>query len=98
MLIKLKVYEQGNEVLVAACDADLLGRTFRQGELKLEVRAEFYDGIVANGETLLRHMRLATIGNFVGEETVGVLLEAGFIQESGVIRIDGVPHAQMVVL
>lgn len=97
-MIKLKVYAKGPEVLVAACDADLLGQTFRQGELKLEVRRDFYDGMEASTEMLLRHTRLATIGNFVGEETIAVLLEAGFIEESGILRIDGVPHAQLVVL
>lgn len=97
-MIRLKVYEQGTEVLVAACDADLLGKTFRQGELKLEVRPDFYDGMAADRELLLRHLRLATIGNFVGEETVSILLEAGFVEEAGILRIDGVPHAQMVVL
>jgi hypothetical protein len=97
-LIRLKVYNQGREVLVAACDADLLGQTLREGELRLEVRPEFYDGMAADQEQLLRHLRLATIGNFVGEETVAAALEGGFIEDTGIIRIDGVPHAQMVVL
>ncbi|MFQ6012782.1 MAG: DUF424 domain-containing protein [Thermoplasmata archaeon] len=97
-MIRLKVYNQGKEVLVAACDADLLGRTLREGDLRLEVRPEFYDGVAADREQLLRHLRLATIGNFVGEETVSAVLEGGFIEEAGIIRIDGVPHAQMVVL
>ncbi len=97
-MIRLKVYNQGTEVLVAACDADLLGQTLQEGELRLEVAPGFYDGVAADREQLLRHLRLATIGNLVGEETVAAALEGGFIEESGIIRIDGVPHAQMVVL
>jgi hypothetical protein len=97
-LIRLKVYNQGTEVLVAACDADLLGQTLQEGELRLEVKPDFYDGVAADREQLLRHLRLATIGNFVGEETVAAALEGGFIEEGGIIRINGVPHAQMVVL
>ncbi|MFQ5918983.1 MAG: DUF424 domain-containing protein [Thermoplasmata archaeon] len=97
-LIRLKVYNQGREVLVAACDAELLGQTLREGELRLEVKPDFYDGVAADREQLLRHLRLATIGNFVGEETVTAALEGGFIEEGGIIRINGVPHAQMVVL
>ncbi len=54
--------------------------------------------MAADREQLLRHLRLATIGNLVGEETVAAALEGGFIEESGIIRINGVPHAQMVVL
>ncbi len=97
-MIKLKVYEQGKDILVAACDADLLGRTFREGELRLHVKRRFYDGISVTREQFVAHLRLATIGNFVGEETVTVALEEGFVAESGILRIDGVPHAQMVVI
>lgn len=97
-MIRLKVYNQGTEVLVAACDADLLGQTLQEGDLRLEVTPGFYDGVAADREQLLRHLRLATIGNLVGEETVAAALEGGFIEESGIIRINGVPHAQMVVL
>lgn len=97
-MIRLKVYHQGNEVLVAACDDDLLGRIFEDGELHLEVRREFYDGMAVNPEEFLRHLRLATIGNLVGEETIRVAREAGFIEENGILRIGGVPHAQLVVI
>jgi hypothetical protein len=97
-LIKLKVYRQGKEVLVAACDSDLLGKTFREGELRIHVKPEFYDGVFVTREQFVAHLRLATIGNFVGEETISVALEEGFIEEGGIIRIDGVPHAQMVVI
>ncbi len=97
-MIRLKVYNQGKEVLVAACDADLLGKMFTEGELQLDVKPEFYDGVNVTREQFVSHLRMATIGNFVGEETVHVALEEGFIEEGGIIMIDGVPHAQMVVL
>ncbi|MEE9236667.1 MAG: DUF424 family protein [Thermoplasmata archaeon] len=97
-MIRLKVYERGNEVLVAACDADLLGKTFREGELKLHVKPGFYDGVSVTREQFVAHLRIATIGNFVGDETISVLLEEGFVEESGIMRIDGVPHAQLVVM
>ncbi len=92
------MYEQGEDVLVAACDANLLGKTFRQGELRLHVKRGFYDGIAVTREQFIAHLRLATIGNFVGEETISIAMEEGFVEESGIIRIDGVPHAQMVVV
>ncbi len=83
---------------MAACDADLLGKMFTEGELQLDVKPEFYDGVNVTREQFVSHLRMATIGNFVGEETVHVALEEGFIEEGGIIMIDGVPHAQMVVL
>ncbi len=97
-MIKLKIYRQGREVLVAACDDHLLGKTFREGELRLHVKREFYDGSPVTREEFVAHLRMATIGNFVGEETIAAALEEGFIEETGIVRISGVPHAQMVVM
>ncbi len=96
MPIRMKVYQRGPETLVAACDADLLGKTFREGDLRLEV-SSFYEGDVVSEEQFVAHLRLATIGNFVGRETIGAAQRAGFVGEDGVLWIEGVPHAQMVV-
>jgi len=96
MPIRMKVYHRGPETLVAACDEDLLGRTFREAGLRLEVSA-FYDGDVVSEEQFVAHLRLATIGNFVGRETVEAAQRAGFVGEDGLLWIEGVPHAQMVV-
>ncbi|HKZ89272.1 MAG TPA: DUF424 family protein [Thermoplasmata archaeon] len=93
----MKVYTQGQEVLVAAADADLIGRTFREGKLKIEV-GKFYEGDVVTEEFLLQHMRLATIGNFVGRETIDAATRGGFVTDDGILWIDGVPHAQYVLM
>ena len=93
----MKVHVRGPEVLVAACDERLLGRTLRQGELRLHV-SSFYDGQRMTPEEFVVQLRLATIGNFVGRETVEAARRAGFVGEDGVLVIEGEPHAQMVVM
>ncbi len=45
----------------------------------------------------LAAMERATIANIVGERIVNEALKAELIQERGVIRIQNVPHAQLVV-
>jgi hypothetical protein len=97
MPIRMKVYHRGPETLVAACDEDLLGRTFRERGLKIEVTS-FYAGDVVTGDALLAHLRLATIGNFVGKETIEAVKRGGFVADEGVLWIDGVPHAQFCVM
>src|SRR5205823_3666382 len=97
MPIRMKVYRQGKETLVAAADADLIGKTFREGKFKIEV-GPFYEGDVVSAETLVSQLRLATIGNFVGTETVEAAMRAGFVSDAGVLWIDGVPHAQFVMI
>ena len=46
----------------------------------------------------MSYLRLATIANLVGEEVVRIAVEEGFIDESCVLRVDGIPHAQMVLI
>jgi hypothetical protein len=91
----MKVYRKGGDVLVAACDEDLLGQTFREGEIRITV-GSFYEGERVTPEAFLRHLALATIGNFVGRITVRVAREGGYLDEGCELFIAGVPHAQMV--
>jgi len=97
MPIRMKVYRQGKETLVAAADADLLGKTFREGKFKIEV-GKFYEGDVVSEDGFISNLKLATIGNFVGRETVEAAIRAGFVSDGGILWIDGVPHAQFVLM
>jgi uncharacterized protein len=97
MAIRMKVYHQGKETLVAAADADLIGKTFREGKFKIEVGA-FYEGDIVSDDVLLSQLRLATIGNFVGHETIAAAKRGGYASDDGVLWIDGVPHAQYVMM
>jgi uncharacterized protein len=97
MTIRMKVYRQGKETLVAAADADLIGKTFREGKFKIQVGA-FYEGDVVTDEALLDHLKSATIGNFVGKETIEVAKRGGYASDDGILWIDGVPHAQYVMM
>jgi len=38
------------------------------------------------------------MGNFVGRETVDAVTRGGFVAQESVLWIDGVPHAQFVVM
>jgi hypothetical protein len=97
MPIRMKVYHQGKETLVAAADADLIGKTFREGKFKIEV-GKFYEGEVVSEEAFLGQLHLATIGNFVGTETVDAAMRGGYVSDGGILLIDGVPHAQFVLM
>ncbi len=97
MPIRMKVYSQGKETLVAAADEDLLGKTFREGKFKIEV-GKFYEGDRVTEESLLAHLRLATIGNFVGKETIEAAKKGGYVSDDGILWIGGEPHAQYVIM
>lgn len=97
MPIRMKVYHQGKETLVAAADEDLLGKAFREGKLKIEV-SDFYRGEAVSEEQLLAQLRLATIGNFVGRETIEAAKRGGFVSDEAILWIAGIPHAQYALM
>ncbi|MEM2874425.1 MAG: DUF424 family protein [Candidatus Hadarchaeales archaeon] len=93
----LRKLNHGGERLVIICDRELLGRKFKCGELKLEVKESFYGGEEASVQECLRALEEATIGNMVGS-IVDEAIKAGIIDGRNVIRFEGVPHAQLVRL
>ena len=95
-MISVRIYKQGRDVLIGACDEKLIGKKFSEGKFQIEVRKEFYDGERINKEKLKRYLENATIANLVGEEAVRCAIELGLVDPSCVIKIKGVPHAQMV--
>ena len=95
MTISVKVHSKGKELLVAAADSDLLGKTFRSDNLRIHVSREFYDGEALDEEAFVSRLDMATVANLVGEETVGAAVKHGFVSADCVLVIGGVPHAQM---
>ena len=95
-MISMKTYKQGNDLLIGACDEELIGKKFEDGKFQLDVCKEFYDGKRVNSETLKKALEDATIANLVGKKTVKTAIEIGLVDPKFVIRIKGIPHAQMV--
>jgi hypothetical protein len=95
---KARVYRAGREVVVAACDADLVGREFRENGLRLKVEPAFYGTEDTSPVELEHHLRRCTIANLVGEGVVGLAIELGLVGRDHVLWIGGVPHAQLATL
>jgi len=83
-------------VLLAMCDADLLGKTLKQGKIVFHIREEFYKGSLMRLEEAVGLIRQSTIVNMVGQRTVKKAVEEGWIHPDAVLEIEGVPHAQVV--
>ncbi|HYB84180.1 MAG TPA: DUF424 family protein [archaeon] len=92
----LRVYKDPKCTLVAACDSNILGETFRQGKLKLEVKPDFYRGARATIIDALAAIDSADIANLVGEAIVQAAVERSLVDPSAILNIGGVPHVQIV--
>ncbi len=91
-------YQQGPQRLLAACDEDLLGNEYAEGRFRLQVAPGFYDGLRVEEETLEAYLRACTVANLVGPRTVAVALRLGLVEEAHVLHVEGVPHAQLLVM
>ena len=94
--ISVKVIKQGKDLLVAACDAELIGKTLKFGKIDFPVRREFYGGDILTADEALLHVRNGTTANLLGEEIVGHALKAGLIHPEAVLYVSGIPHAMIV--
>ena len=95
-MISIKIYKQGNDLLIGACDENLIGKKFEEGKFQIDVKKEFYDGERVTPDILKKFLEEATIANLVGEATIKVAIKMGLIDPDCIIRIKGIPHAQMV--
>jgi hypothetical protein len=100
--LKLDVYlnlqKVGKNVILAVCDCDLLGRTLRQGKIIFQVKPEFYNGRKATLEEAVGLINHSTIVNLVGKNCVESAVAKGYVHPEAVLKIAGVPHAQIVKL
>lgn len=94
--VYLKVFKDSKCTLVAVCDSGLLGETFREGKLRLEVKTDFYRGVAANISEALKAIDGADIANLVGPGIVEAAVQKGLVDSSAVVHISGVPHVQIV--
>ena len=46
-------------------------------------------------QTFISSLGICTIANLVGERVVNAAIDANYIDKENIIKIDGVPHAQL---
>ena len=96
MSLYMKTYKRRAGLLVAVCDADLIGKTLKDGDLDVNISTHFYKGEPASVDAVLKAIKAAFSGNFFGKEAIKVAVKAGVISREGVKKIAGIPHAQFV--
>lgn len=88
----------GGNVLLAICDAEILGKTLKEGKIVFHVKEEFYKGVKVTVEEAVDMIEESTIVNMVGKNVVKKAIEKGYVHPEAVLNIEGIPHAQIVKL
>ena len=91
--VYVNVRGRGEYTFVTVCDADLLGKTLREGRIVIHVREEFYGGHLISVEDAMKIVRRYDHANLIGEKAVGKAVEEGLVHREAVLTVAGVPHA-----
>ena len=87
--------------VVAICDEDLVGKTFEEGHRQIFVNPNFFKGEEKSEQEVQEIIEMGAgedfTFNIVGKESVGVALKSGFIKEEGVITIQEIPIALVLL-
>ena len=98
--MQIKIHEAYRKI-VALCDSDLIGKTFSEGKKQIEIKSNFFQGEEKNKEEIIEILKDlekedATF-NIIGKESVECALEARIISKEGIITIDKVPVALVLM-
>lgn len=87
MSFVFKTYRQGDNVLLAVADRELIGK-----KIGGSLVSEFY-GDESIGKEVSKLFKEATSMNLLGKDIVELAVKNGFIDSENVIELEGVPHA-----
>ncbi len=94
----VNVRKMGRNVVLAICDSEILGKTLREGKIVFNVKEDFYGGGRVPVEDAIDMIENSTIVNMVGRNCVERAVEKGFVHPAAILKIQGIPHAQIVKL
>jgi len=94
--VYVNLRKSGQFLVLATCDCELLGKVLREGKIVFEVREEFYKGRRVTVEEAIELCKQSTIVNMVGQCIVDKAVEEGLIHPEAILKINGIPHAQIV--
>ena len=98
--VVMRVHRVRAEFVVAACDAELLGRDLPVGDhgRTVKVSSQFYGERRVTREELLWALERATIANLLGERVLKIASEGGHVSPDGTGTLGGVPHAEIFAI
>ena len=98
--MQIKIHE-GYRTTIALCDSNLIGKTFEQDIRRIEIKEGFFKGEEKNKQEVIQILKDmqkedATF-NIIGKESIKTALEAGIIDKQGIIEIQDVPIALILL-
>ncbi len=96
-IIKKHISHEG-KVIIAMCDIDIIGKKYEEEGLQLDLTSIFYKGDELDGPEVEAVVKQANTINIVGKNSISFCLEKGFINKNNILKINGIPYAQALIL
>ena len=93
-----KMHTINNQKILACCEEELINKKIENEDLECEIKESFYKGKEINEEELKEMLKEANIINLVGEKPIQIAIKEGFINTKDIIKMDNVPHVQILKL
>lgn len=97
-MFRFRLYHFENDLLLAATDEELIGRSVSRGEVEIHITEQFYGTEQADQGELREMLDRCTVANLMGERCIALAAKLGFVQADNVVQIEDVPHAQLAVM
>ncbi len=95
-IIYAKLIHSSHFTILACCEKELLGKTFNEGKISFQVKESFYKGKLVSEKEFIELLQEANNINLFGEKPVRIAVKEGYLNENDVIKIQGIPHAQII--
>jgi hypothetical protein len=98
--VSIKTHRAEGQIVVAMCDAELVGRKLKDGKISITLNEGFYAGEMFDSDEsgLFNLLRGASSYNIFGERSIAVAVKYNLVDRSTIRIVDGVPHAQVYCL
>ena len=93
-MVSIKKYERGP--VISICDADIMGKTFEEGNRILDLSSDYYIGDLKSESELNNLIKGSCNLNFIGENSVNFGIKNELIEEQNILRVQKIPHAQCI--
>lgn len=95
--IVMHIHRVRAEVVVAACDEELIGQKLPVGNAgrTVTISAHFYGERRVSEEELIWALQKATVANLLGSRVLRIARDRGFVDDEGTGSLGGVPHAEI---
>ncbi|MHA1291622.1 MAG: DUF424 domain-containing protein [Promethearchaeota archaeon] len=97
MKVYLKIHYRNDIETIACCDAYLLNKVFKEGNLKIKISNSFYGGNLIELEEAIEILKASTNFNIVGKYIINKAIDYELLSKDGVRKINGVPMALKMI-